>query len=188
MSDPYRETLALARRLIACRSITPDAAGCLDLVADRLTAAGFLCERLDRGGVRNPWARPGQASPLVCLAGHVDVVPPGPIEAWSQEPFTPTERDGYLFGRGAADMKTSVAAMVTAAERCAAGQRHDRGSIALILTSDEEGDAVHGTAAVVDVLRQRGSAIDACIVGEPTSAERFGDTIKNGRRDRPAVR
>ena len=175
------ETLQLARQLIACRSITPADGGCLSLVASRLSAAGFRCERIDRGAVGNLWARHGSSGPLVCLAGHVDVVPPGPVEEWTSDPFTPTERDGFLYGRGAADMKASVAAMVTAAERVAA-PAGDRGSVAILLTSDEEGDAVDGTAAVVSTLRDRGETIDACIIGEPTSTERFGDTIKNGRR------
>jgi succinyl-diaminopimelate desuccinylase len=175
------ETLQLARQLIAYRSITPADGGCLSLVASRLAAAGFRCERIDRGPVGNLWARHGSTGPLVCLAGHVDVVPPGPVEEWTSDPFTPTERDGMLYGRGAADMKGSVAAMITAAERLAAVAGH-RGSLAILLTSDEEGDAVDGTAAVVATLLERGETIDACIVGEPTSTERFGDTIKNGRR------
>lgn len=181
MSDIQHDTLQLAKALIACHSITPADDGALAVVATRLSAAGFQCERLDRGSVSNLWARYGDSGPLVCLAGHVDVVPPGPVEEWSSDPFTPTERDGTLYGRGAADMKGSVAAMVTAAERVArtAGPR---GAIAILLTSDEEGDAVDGTAAVVSMLRERGEKIDACIVGEPTSTERFGDTIKNGRR------
>ena len=175
-------SLNLARRLIACRSITPDDAGCLDLVAARLGAAGFSCERLDRGKVGNLWARHGVTAPIVCLAGHVDVVPPGPIERWTSDPFVPTERDGYLFGRGVADMKASVAAMVTAAERFVMAHPDHRGSIAMLLTSDEEGDAVDGTAAVVDVLRSRGDLLAACIIGEPTSTSRLGDAMKNGRR------
>jgi succinyl-diaminopimelate desuccinylase len=174
--------LDLARRLIACRSITPDDAGCLDLIASRLTAAGFTCERIDRGVVGNLWARHGVTAPILCLAGHVDVVPPGPIDRWSSDPFVPVERDGYLYGRGVADMKTSVAAMVTAAERFVAAHPDHRGSIALLLTSDEEGDAVNGTAAVVDVLRSRGEVLQACIIGEPTSTARLGDGMKNGRR------
>ena len=186
MSDAARaaiqdETLALARQLIARRSITPDDGGCLELIASRVASAGFGCKRIDREGVSNLWARYGTTGPLVCFAGHVDVVPPGPFEQWTADPFTPTERDGFLYGRGAADMKTSVAAMVTAAERLA-HIRRPRGSIALLLTSDEEGDAVHGTAAVVDLLRARDVSLDACVVGEPTSSVRFGDTIKNGRR------
>jgi succinyl-diaminopimelate desuccinylase len=189
VSDIERETLQLARALIACRSITPDDGGALDLVARRLSAAGFTCERLDRGKVGNLWARHGSSGPLVCFAGHVDVVPPGPIEEWTSDPFTPTERDGVLYGRGASDMKGPLAAMITAAERVARTSDvvsglspTNSGSIAILLTSDEEGDAVDGTAAVISVLRDRGETIDACIVGEPTSSERFGDTIKNGRR------
>ena len=180
MSDIQHDTLQLAKALIACRSITPADDGALAVVATRLSAAGFQCERLDRGSVSNLWARYGDAGPLVCLAGHVDVVPPGPIGEWTSDPFTPTERDGELYGRGAADMKGSVAAMVTAAERVV--RAGAGGSIAILLTSDEEGDAVDGTAALVSILRARGVTIDACIVGEPTSTERFGDTIKNGRR------
>ena len=175
-------SLDLARRLAACRSITPDDGGCLDVVASRLTAAGFTCERIDRGAARNLWARHGTTKPIVCLAGHVDVVPPGPIDRWSSDPFVPVERDGYLYGRGVADMKTSVAAMVTAAERCVAAHPNHRGSIAVLLTSDEEGDAVDGTAAVVDVLQARGEVLHACIIGEPTSTARLGDAMKNGRR------
>jgi succinyl-diaminopimelate desuccinylase len=175
------DTLQLARELIARRSITPADDGCLGLLASRLSASGFRCERIDRGPVGNLWARHGSSKPLVCLAGHVDVVPPGPVGEWTSDPFTPTERDGFLYGRGAADMKASVAAMVTAAER-AARAAGSHGSVAVLLTSDEEGDAVDGTAAVVSLLRDRGDTIDACIVGEPTSSERFGDTIKNGRR------
>jgi succinyl-diaminopimelate desuccinylase len=180
VSDIQHETLQLAKALIACRSLTPADGGALTMIATRLSKAGFRCERLDRGSVSNLWARCGDTGPLVCLAGHVDVVPPGPIEQWSSDPFTPTERDGELYGRGAADMKASVAAMVTAAERVASTGRG--GSIAVLLTSDEEGDAVDGTAAVVSMLRERGETIDACIVGEPSSTNRFGDTIKNGRR------
>ena len=180
MTDIHADTLHLARQLIACRSITPADDGCLALVGLRLSAAGFQCERLDRGAVGNLWARYGSSRPVVCLAGHVDVVPPGPVEQWTSDPFTPTERDGLLFGRGAADMKAPVAAMVTAAER--AVRAADSGSVAILLTSDEEGDAVDGTAAVVSTLAARGETIDACIIGEPTSSERFGDTIKNGRR------
>jgi succinyl-diaminopimelate desuccinylase len=180
VSDIQHDTLQLAKALIACRSITPADDGALDLVASRLSAAGFRCERLDRGSVGNLWARSGDSGPLLCLAGHVDVVPPGPIAEWTSDPFTPTERDGKLYGRGAADMKGPLAAMVTAAERVATAG--SRGSLAIVLTADEEGDAVDGTAAVVSVLRERRETIDACIVGEPTSTMRFGDTIKNGRR------
>jgi succinyl-diaminopimelate desuccinylase len=180
-ADIERETLGLAKRLIACRSVTPADGGCLELVAARLGAAGFSCERLDRNDVSNLWARHGAGGPIVCLAGHVDVVPAGPEDQWTSDPFTPIERDGYLYGRGASDMKGPLAAMITAAERIASSQL-SRGSIALLLTSDEEGDAVDGTAFVVETLRARGETIDACIVGEPTSHEALGDTIKNGRR------
>ncbi len=181
MSDIQADTLSLARQLIARRSITPNDDGCLELIGSRLSAAGFVCERIDRGAVGNLWARRGSSGPLICLAGHVDVVPPGPVEQWTSDPFTPTERAGLLYGRGAADMKGPVAAMVTAAERAARASA-GRGSVAVLLTSDEEGDAVDGTAFAVSTLRARGDTIDACIVGEPTSTERFGDTIKNGRR------
>ena len=182
MADASRSTLDLARQLIACRSVTPDDGGCMAILGARLEAAGFTCERMDRGAVKNLWARRGTAAPLVCLAGHVDVVPAGPIERWTSDPFTPTERDGYLFGRGAADMKVGVAAMTTAAERFAAAMPKHRGSIALLITSDEEGTGVDGTKAVVRELLGRGERIDACILGEPTSTTQFGDTIKNGRR------
>jgi succinyl-diaminopimelate desuccinylase len=182
MNEVYQQTLDLAKQLIARRSLTPDDAGCLDLIGARLAAAGFACERLDRGPVRNLWARRGTGAPLVCLAGHVDVVPPGPVERWTSDPFTPTERDGCLFGRGAADMKVGVAAMTTAAERFVASSPNHRGSLALLLTSDEEGAGVDGTKAVVRELQARGERIDACLIGEPTSTARLGDTIKNGRR------
>ena len=175
-------TLALAKQLIACRSLTPEDAGALEIIAARLEPAGFACERIDRGRVRNLWARRGAGAPLVCLAGHLDVVPPGAIAEWTSDPFTATERDGKLFGRGAADMKTSVAAMVTAAERFVTATPGHGGSLALLFTSDEEGAGVDGTAAVVRELQARGECIDACILGEPTSTTRLGDTIKNGRR------
>lgn len=181
-TDIQRDTLELAERLIACRSLTPDDGGALDMIAARLTQAGFACERIDRGPVRNLWARRGSAAPLICLAGHVDVVPPGPVDRWTSDPFSPTRRDGRLFGRGAADMKVSVAALVTAAERFVGREPHHRGSLALLFTSDEEGAGIDGTAAVVRELQARGDRIDACIIGEPTSVERLGDTIKNGRR------
>jgi succinyl-diaminopimelate desuccinylase len=180
-ADIQRETLELAAQLIACRSVSPTDGGALDIVAERLTRAGFACERFNRKGVGNLWARLGTGTPLVCLAGHVDVVPPGPLEQWTTDPFTATERDGYLYGRGASDMKGPLAAMITAAERVARS-RLEAGSIALLLTSDEEGDAVDGTAFVVKTLRARGEPIDACIIGEPTSSQTLGDTIKNGRR------
>jgi succinyl-diaminopimelate desuccinylase len=175
-------TLELAKTLIACRSITPDDGGCLDLIALRLAKAGFACERLDRGQARNLWAVRGEGSPLVCLAGHIDVVPPGAVDRWTSDPFTPTERDGCLFGRGAADMKTSVAALITAAERFVAARPDHRGSLAFTFTSDEEGAGVDGTAVVVEALQSRGVTIDACLLGEPTSSALLGDLMKNGRR------
>lgn len=177
----HNDTLVLAKELVACRSLTPDDGGALALIETRLTNAGFLCERIDRGGVSNLWAQVGTSAPLVCLAGHVDVVPPGPLDQWESDPFTPTERGGFLVGRGSADMKASVAAMVTAAQRVATDLR-GAGTIAVLLTSDEEGEALHGTAAVVERLLSRGQRIDFCLIGEPTSSERFGDTLKNGRR------
>jgi succinyl-diaminopimelate desuccinylase len=181
-AEIHRDTLELARQLIARRSITPADDGCLEVIAARLAKNGFICERLDRGAVRNLWARHGREAPIVCLAGHVDVVPPGPVDRWTSDPFTPTERDGCLVGRGAADMKTSVAAMVTAAGRLVGNLPNHAGSLALLFTSDEEGAAVDGTAAVVEALRSREESIDTCILGEPTSVAQLGDTIKNGRR------
>ncbi|MGE3842061.1 MAG: succinyl-diaminopimelate desuccinylase [Vicinamibacterales bacterium] len=180
--DDSVDTLTLTRRLIACRSITPDDGGGLALIADRLAARGFACERLDRNGVGNLWAVHGMGDPVLCLAGHIDVVPPGALDRWQSDPFEPSERGGFLYGRGAVDMKTSVAAMVTAAERVVATRPDHAGTIAILLTSDEEGEALDGTVAVVDTLTRRGTSIAACIVGEPTSSERLGDTIKNGRR------
>jgi succinyl-diaminopimelate desuccinylase len=182
MTAVDQATLHLAKQLIACRSISPDDGGALALLEARLVAAGFACERIDRGVVKNLWARHGSVAPLVCLAGHVDVVPPGPVERWTSDPFVPVERDGFLFGRGAADMKVGVAALTTAAERFVASTPGHRGSLSLLFTSDEEGAGVDGTRAVVRELQARGERIDACILGEPTSVARFGDTIKNGRR------
>ena len=174
-------TLALARQLIERRSLTPDDAGCQRIIAERLERLGFRCETLAANGVTNLWARLGDARPLVCLAGHTDVVPTGPLAQWASDPFTPTLRDGYLYGRGAADMKGSVAAFVVAVEAFLAHAR-PAGSLALLITSDEEGPSVDGTALVVDRLAREGTRIDHCIVGEPSSVERLGDTIKYGRR------
>ena len=175
-------TLDLTRTLIARPSVTPEDAGCLELIAARLAPLGFVCERIDGGGVSNLWARRGTAAPVVVFAGHTDVVPTGPLDAWHSHPFEPTERDGMLFGRGAADMKSSLAAFVTAIEVFVAAHPDHAGSIALLLTSDEEGDATHGTTLVVETLKARGETLDYCIVGEPTSSATLGDTIKNGRR------
>ncbi|MCB1960337.1 MAG: succinyl-diaminopimelate desuccinylase [Rhodocyclaceae bacterium] len=175
-------TLALAQALIRRRSTTPDDAGCLDLIGARLAPLGFTLERLDRNGTSNLWAQRGSTGPRVVFAGHTDVVPTGPVERWRSDPFEPTERDGHLFARGAADMKTSLAAFVTAIEAFVAAHPDHPGRIALLLTSDEEGDATDGTIAVVEALRARGERLDYCIVGEPTSVERLGDMVKNGRR------
>ena len=176
------DTLELARVLIARRSVTPDDGGCQSLLAERLKRLGFALETLESNGVTNLWARRGAAPPLVCLAGHTDVVPTGPLGQWQSDPFVPTERDGRLYGRGAADMKTSLAAFVTAIEGFLAGHPDPRGSIALLLTSDEEGVATDGTVKVVDRLEAHGERIDYCIIGEPTCVDRLGDTVKNGRR------
>ncbi len=174
--------LELVRDLIARRSVTPEDAGCQELVARRLEAAGFRCEPLRCGAVTNLWARRGRAAPLVCFAGHTDVVPPGPLEEWLSDPFVPTERHGRLYGRGAADMKSSIASFVVACEAFVRERPAHAGSIALLLTSDEEGPSVDGTVRVVERLKARGETIQYCIVGEPTSVERLGDTVKNGRR------
>jgi len=175
-------TLALTRELIARRSQTPDDAGCQAVLVERLAPLGFKCETIECGGVTNLWARRGTTSPLVCFAGHTDVVPPGPREAWLSDPFEPVERDGYLYGRGAADMKASLAAFVVAIERFLAEHAEAKGSIALLITSDEEGPSVDGTARVVERLAARDERIDFCVVGEPSSVEALGDMIKNGRR------
>jgi succinyl-diaminopimelate desuccinylase len=175
-------TLELACALIARRSVTPDDAGCQALLAARLAALSFEVTPLPFGAVQNLWARRGSAGPLLVFAGHTDVVPSGPEGAWSTPPFTPTVRDGLLHGRGAADMKGSLAAMVTAVEAFLAAHPEPRGSLGFLLTSDEEGLAVDGTRRVVEWLAARGVAIDWCLIGEPTSAARFGDTVKIGRR------
>jgi succinyl-diaminopimelate desuccinylase len=176
------ETLELAKALIARKSITPEDAGCQALIIERLVPLGFKAEVFKCADVVNLWIRHGGAKPLVVLAGHTDVVPPGPLEKWHSDPFEPTIRDGKLFGRGAADMKTSIAAFVTAAERFVAAHPGHAGSVALLITSDEEGASVDGTVRVVEALKARGETIDYCIVGEPSSVQVFGDTIKNGRR------
>ena len=175
-------TLDLACELLARASQTPDDAGCQALLKSRLERAGFRCETLVSGGVTNLWARRGAARPVACFAGHTDVVPAGPREAWSSDPFTPTVRDGFLHGRGAADMKSSLAAFTVAVERFVATHPQHPGSIALLVTSDEEGPATDGTVRVVEKLKAAREALDYCIVGEPTSVERLGDMIKNGRR------
>lgn len=176
------DTLQLAQDLIARRSLTPDDAGCQEILLERLAALGFAIEKMRFGNVDNFWARRGTDSPVVCFAGHTDVVPPGPLDQWDSPPFAPTIRDGMLYGRGAADMKTSLAAFITAIEGFLKANPVHRGSIALLITSDEEGVAVDGTVRVVDALRARSELIDYCIVGEPTCVSRLGDTVKNGRR------
>ncbi len=176
------DAVELTRQLIACRSLTPDDAGCLDILAARLEPLGFRCERMDANGVDNLWARRGTAAPVLVFAGHTDVVPTGPLEHWQSDPFTPTVRDGVLYGRGASDMKSSLAAFVTAIESFVAAHPDHAGSIAVLFTSDEEGPAIDGTVRVVEALEARGEKLDYCIVGEPTSVARLGDTIKNGRR------
>jgi len=174
--------LDLVKDLIARPSVTPDDLDCQQMLAQRLARMGFACETIARGGVTNLWARRGSAAPLVVFAGHTDVVPPGPLEKWDSDPFAPTERDGFLYGRGAADMKSSIAAFVVAVEEFIAAHPAHPGSIALLLTSDEEGPAVDGTVIVCEELQRRGEQLDYCIVGEPTSGEVLGDTCKNGRR------
>ncbi|MDP1650697.1 MAG: succinyl-diaminopimelate desuccinylase [Rubrivivax sp.] len=180
--------LRLTEALIACRSVTPADGGCQALLASGLAGAGFECESLDAGPpearVSNLWAchRGGRPGPTLVLAGHTDVVPSGPLEHWASDPFVPSHRDGRLYGRGAADMKTAVACMAVAAQEFVAANPGHAGTVALLVTSDEEGPALHGTRHVVDILQQRGERLDACVVGEPTSVERLGDMVKNGRR------
>jgi succinyl-diaminopimelate desuccinylase len=179
---PVSDALELATQLIARPSVTPDDAGCQAAIAQRLGRCGFRAERFDRAGVSNSWLRRGAARPLFVFAGHTDVVPAGPRERWSTDPFTPSVRDGWLYGRGAADMKTSIAAFMVAAERFVRGRPGHGGSIALLLTSDEEGAATDGTVAAVEALQARGEALDFALVGEPSSMRALGDTIRNGRR------
>ena len=175
-------TLDLTKQLIAQRSVTPDDRDCQAILRERLAPMGFAFERISRNGVDNMWARRGVTAPVIAFAGHTDVVPTGPLEQWHSDPFEPVVRDGKLFGRGAADMKASVAAFVTATERFVAQYPDAPGSIGLLITADEEGAAVDGTVKVVAALRARGELLDYCIVGEPTCVEKLGDMIKNGRR------
>ncbi|MDB6164203.1 MAG: dapE [Xanthomonadaceae bacterium] len=176
------QVLELAKQLIARPSVTPDDSGCQVLVAERLARAGFACESLRFGTVENLWATHGSAGPVLMLLGHTDVVPSGPREAWSSDPFEPVVRGGNLYGRGAADMKGSVAAFVIAVERFVAANPDHRGTVALLLTSDEEGDAIDGVRRVADVFRERGQVIDWCITGEPSSKTILGDLLRVGRR------
>jgi succinyl-diaminopimelate desuccinylase len=179
--NPSR-TLALTEELIALSSITPEDKGCQQRLIELLAPLGFVCETIESNGVTNLWARKGTAAPLFVFAGHTDVVPTGPVEQWQSKPFIPTQRDGKLYGRGAADMKTSIAAMVVAVEEFTRDHPAHQGSIAFLITSDEEGPATDGTVLVCNRLKERGEQIDFCLVGEPTSAHVLGDMIKNGRR------
>jgi len=174
--------LELTRELVGRRSVTPEDGGCQPFLAQRLERSGFRCESMRFGEVDNLWARRGERAPLLCFAGHTDVVPTGPLAQWHSDPFVPTLRDGRLFGRGCADMKSSIAAFVVAVEAFVAERPNHSGSIAFLLTSDEEGPSVDGTVKVVERLKARGEKIDYCIVGEPSSQEALGDTIRNGRR------
>ncbi|HUX90091.1 MAG TPA: succinyl-diaminopimelate desuccinylase [Gallionellaceae bacterium] len=176
------DTLQLTQQLIARPSLTPQDEGCLNIIGQRLEKIGFKLEMIRSSEVDNLWARRGNSGKLVCFAGHTDVVPTGPVDKWVSAPFTPTIRDGMLYGRGAADMKGSLAAFVTAIEKFVAAHPKHEGSIALLLTSDEEGVATDGTVRVVEALQARGEKMDYCIVGEPTAISKTGDTIKNGRR------
>jgi succinyl-diaminopimelate desuccinylase len=176
------EVVNLTKELVLRHSVTPDDAGCQALIAERLQRAGFECESLRFGAVDNLWARHGSGAPVLVLLGHTDVVPPGPHEAWSSDPFVPTVRDGNLYGRGAADMKGSVAAFVVALERFAAAHPAHAGTVALLVTSDEEGDAVDGVRKVARRFAERGQSIDWCITGEPSSKEALGDLLRVGRR------
>ena len=175
-------TQKLTEDLIALDSVTPQDKGCQQKLKDLLSPLGFRCETIESNGVTNLWARRGDASPVFVFAGHTDVVPTGPANQWSSQPFTPTLRDGKLYGRGASDMKTSIAAMVVAVEEFVAAHPDHSGSIAFLITSDEEGPATDGTVVVCELLEDRGETIDYCLVGEPTSSHVLGDMIKNGRR------
>jgi succinyl-diaminopimelate desuccinylase len=175
-------TLLLTEELIALDSITPHDKGCQQRLIELLSPLGFHCETIESNGVTNLWARRGTESPVFVFAGHTDVVPTGPLEQWESQPFAPTRRDGKLYGRGASDMKTSIAAMVVAVEEFVSAHPGHAGSVAFLITSDEEGPAVDGTVVVCEMLEERGETLDYCLVGEPTSSHVLGDMIKNGRR------
>ena len=175
-------TLNLSKELISKSSVTPNDKGCQDLMINRLEPLGFTIEKYNFGDVQNFYAKKGDASPLIVFAGHTDVVPPGPLDEWKFDPFAPTEQDGILYGRGAADMKSSLAAFVVAIEEFLTENPNHNGSIGLLITSDEEGIATDGTVKVVEALKAKKEKIDYCLVGEPTSSKKFGDTVKNGRR------
>lgn len=176
------DVLTLTQDLIARASVTPDDAGCQALIANRLQTAGFICESLDHGVVSNLWAHHGDGAPVLVLLGHTDVVPTGPREAWASDPFVSEVREGRLYGRGAADMKGSVAAFVLALEKFVAAHPDHPGTVGLLLTSDEEGDAIDGVRRVAAQFRERGQSIDYCLVGEPSSARQLGDVVRIGRR------
>ena len=182
MIDMESETLSLLTQLIAKPSVTPDDKGCQQLLIERLSAIGFECETLIFEDVTNLWARRGKSAPLLAFIGHTDVVPTGPLDEWHSDPFKPEIRDGFLYGRGAADMKSGIAAMVTACERFVKQHPDHNGSIALLITSDEEGPALNGTVRVIEALEARGEKIDWALVGEPSSSNQLGDVVKNGRR------
>ncbi|MEM7561651.1 MAG: succinyl-diaminopimelate desuccinylase [Pseudomonadota bacterium] len=175
-------TLKLAIDLISRASVTPDDCGCQQMLIERLETIGFKCETLQFEDVTNLWARRGSTSPVLAFAGHTDVVPTGPLEQWHSDPFKPEIRDGLLYGRGAADMKSSIAAMVTACERFIEAYPDHQGSIAFLITSDEEAAAINGTVKVIETLKARGEKIDWALVGEPSSRDTVGDVVKNGRR------
>jgi succinyl-diaminopimelate desuccinylase len=175
-------TVALTQELIRRPSVSPEDQGCLQIIGERLGAIGFRLERMPFGPVENLWALHGEGGPVLCFAGHTDVVPTGPREEWQTDPFEPVVRDGMLYGRGAADMKSGLAAMITATERFIANHPRHSGTLAFLLTSDEEGPSVDGTRRVMEVLEARGNKITWCVVGEPTSTDAFGDMVKIGRR------
>lgn len=174
--------IALLCALIRCRSVTPEDAGCQEILTTRLAELGFECESLPFGDVKNLWARRGDTGPVLCFAGHTDVVPPGPADEWRSDPFEPEIRDGNLFGRGAADMKSGLAAMIVALERFVGAHPNHKGSLAMLVTSDEEGRARDGTLKVVETLQARDESIDWCVLGEPSSQSELGDTVRIGRR------
>jgi len=178
-SDP---AVALLCDLIRCPSVTPDDAGCQDILKERLETVGFICESMQFAEVSNLWARRGTGSPVLCFAGHTDVVPPGASEDWDSDPFEPVIRDGKIYGRGSADMKGGLAAMIVAAERFVADHPDHNGSLAFLITSDEEGPARNGTMKVIEALSDRDEQIDYCVLGEPSSANNLGDIVRNGRR------
>lgn len=179
MSTP---TLTLAKQLLEIPSITPDDLGCQAILIERLEAIGFSCETMQFGEVTNLWARKGTEAPVLAFAGHTDVVPTGPVEQWQFDPFTPTEHEGMLYARGSADMKSSIASFVVACEQFVEQHQDHKGSIALLITSDEEGPSIEGTVKVVEALEARGEKITWALVGEPSSTNIVGDVVKNGRR------